>query len=247
MDIRSSRRARARALAYLIALAAPTAGHAATLAAFDFDGGGSTFTTDPATLDASVVSATLGDDAGRLGDLAGNPGRALSLSGFTGGNLLHLTLTAQPGFRFLLEHLAFDLRASASGPTGWELRHAGTTLASGGVTTAFKAQDVALTLLTDTATLVLDFAGLGASAATGTLRIDNLRVDGSLVPAPVPLPGSLFLFATPLLGLGLRELRERVAARYAAPANGHSRQPSTSGKYSPSMIGRGSSAAMMRA
>lgn len=243
MDIRVSGRVRALAFTTCLALQTALPAAAATLVSFAFEDAGGGFTTAPTTLAPGLTSATLGDDAGRIGDLAGTPGRALSLSGFTSGNQLHLTLAIADGLRPALDSLAFDVRASASGPTAWELRHAGATLASGDITSSFRAVDLPLALAGNAGPLVLDFIGLGASAATGTLRIDNLRLGGSLSPAPVPLPGSMFLFVTPLLGLTLRELR----VRHAAGGQDHSRQPSTSGKYRPSMMGRGSSAAMMRA
>ena len=141
--------------------------------------------------------------------------------------------------------MRFDLRASASGPTGWSLLHAGNLLASGAVSGSFKSFDIVLALSASGPELVLDLLGSGATAATGTLRLDNVLLEGQL--KPVPLPGSLFLFVTPLLGALLRRIRERVCQGTASSVTrGHSRQPSSKGKYRPSIIGRASMAAMMR-
>ena len=242
MDIRRFGRSRACLFASLCSLAAPAAVHASTLAAFSFDGPGTSFDASPGTLASGLASAVWRDDAGRLSDLAGNPGRALSVSGFTGTNVLHLVLNQSSTQTFELERLRFDIRASASGPSAWSVSHGGTTLASGAVTTSFRSFDVPLALTSSAHELVLDLHGIGASVITGTLRLDNVRLEGEL--RPVPLPGSIFLFATPLLGAVLARLRVRCAQLLAG--RGHSRQPSSSGKYSPSMIGRASRPAMMR-
>ena len=241
MDIRQSRRLRACLIASLCFVAVPATSHASTLAAFTFDTASGAFDASPGTLAPGLLSAVWRDDAGRLSDLAGNPGRALSASGFTGTNQLHLVLNQGGGQRFALERLLFDIRGSASGPNGWTLSHAGTPLAFGAVSSTFRSFDVALAVLSNARELVLDLGGSGATAITGTLRLDNVRLEGEL--QPVPLPGSFFLFATPLLGALLARLRGRCAQWLGA---GHSRQPSSNGKYSPSMMGRASRLAMMR-
>ena len=242
MDIRRFGRTRACLFTSLWVLAAPAAVPASTLTAFSFDGPGAGFDAGPGTLAPGLASAVWRDDAGRLGDLAGNPGRALSVSGFTGTNVLHLVLNQSGAQDFALERLHFDIRASASGPSSWSISHAGTTLASGAVTTSFRSFDVPLGLASSARELVLDLRGIGASAISGTLRLDNVRLEGQL--RPVPLPGSIFLFATPLLGVALARLRARCAQ--LRTGSGHSRQPSSNGKYSPSMIGRASRPAIMR-
>ena len=244
MDIRHSRRIRAFTFTTLCTLAAPAAVHASTLAAFTFDGPGGGFSSAASSLDTSLSSALWHDDANRLGDLAGNPGRALSVSGFTGTNALHLVLEQNGNGQFELERLHFDVRASASGPNAWSLSHAGTLLASGPLTGSFRGFDIALALVMSGPQLVLDLQGSGATAATGTLRLDNVVLDGQL--KAVPLPGSIFLFVTPLLGALLRGVRERFVQSTGSCTSGHSRQPSSSGKYRPSMSGRRSMLAMMR-
>lgn len=242
MDILHARRLRAGFLSCLCLAPMPAAVHASTLVAFSFDDAAGVFDAAPGTLAAGLASAAWSDDLGRLGDLAGNPGRALSASGFTGSNQLHLVIEQSGARRLALDLLHFDIRGSASGPNGWSLSHAGTTLASGAVTGSFHGFDIPLALVSDARELVLNLAGSGATAITGTLRLDNVRLEGEL--RPVPLPGSVFLFATPMLGALLARLRERCAQALDA---GHSRQPSSKGKYRPSMIGRASRPAMMRA
>lgn len=245
MDILHSRRIRAGLFSTLCLNALAGAAHADTLAAFSFDGANATFDTSPGTLAPGLISAVWRDDAGRLSNLTGNPGRALSVSGFTGTNQLHLVLEQSGGQRFALERLHFDIRGSASGPSAWSVSQAGTLLGSGAVTSTFRSFDIALDVLSDARELVLSLAGSGATAITGTLRLDNVRLDGELRPVPVPVPGSFFLFATPLLGAVLARLRQHWA-QGRGMVSGHSRQPSSNGKYRPSMTGRASRLAMMR-
>ena len=241
MDIRHSRRIRACLFSTLCLGAVPGAIQASTLVDFSFDGPNASFDAAPGTLAPGLSGAVWHDDLGRLSDLAGNPGRALSVSGFTGINKLHLVLEQSGGQRFTLERLHFEIRGSASGPNSWTLSQADTQLASGAITSSFRSFDIPLDVLSEAHELVLDLAGSGATAITGTLRIDNVRLEGTL--QPVPLPGSIFLFVTPLLGATLARLRQRYGQWFGAC---HSRQPSSSGKYRPSMMGRGSRLAMMR-
>lgn len=242
MDIRRSRRLGAIIASSLCLTSASAAVHASTVAAFSFDDANGVFDASPSLLAGGLAGATWQDDAGRLSDLAGNPGRALAASGFTGTNRLHLVLTQSGVGQLALSLLHFDIRGSASGPNAWTLSHGGDTLATGAITASFRGFDVPLSLVSEARELVLDLSGNGATAITGTLRLDNVRLEGEL--RPVPLPGSLFLIATPLLGALLARLRERCAQALGA---GHSRQPSSKGKYRPSMIGRPSRLAMMRA
>jgi hypothetical protein len=144
------------------------------------------------------------DDANRLTDLQGNPGRALAASGFTTGNRLHLTLAFAAALEFALERLELDVRASASGPQSFRLERAGTVLTQAALTSAFSHLDLTLNEHGRGDALMLDFIGIGATATSGTWRLDNVRLYGSL--SPVPLPGGAFLLVTPLVGLLLRGL-----------------------------------------
>ena len=178
---------------------------AATLLQFDFDDGSGNFEITPEFADAAIFGMLWSDDLGLLTDFAGNPGRALAASGFPDGNTLHLALNVQPGFAVRFERIRLDLRVSASGPDLWRITDAGTTLASGGVTTSFDTVDVAIALLPVQHTVTFNIETEGASSSAGTSRIDNLELIGSVVP--VALPAAFYLLATPLLGLSLQRIR----------------------------------------
>ena len=178
---------------------------ATTLVQFDFDDGSGGFEITPEFADAAISGTLWSDDLGLLTDFAGNTGRALATSGFPDGNALHLTVDLRQGFAVTLERIRLDLRVSASGPDLWHITAAGSTLASGAVSTSFDAFDVAIALLPVQQTLTLNLEADGASSSAGTLRIDNVVLIGSVVP--VALPAAFYLVATPLLGLGLRRIR----------------------------------------
>jgi len=211
MDIRLDGRARAAVL-FTLLLTATTA-HAAVLLDFDFEYPDGTFTLAPSLRADGIASAVWSDARGLIADFAGQPGRALATSGFTTGNVLMLAVTTAAGLHLAAETLGFDLRVSSSGPTAWRVESAGTLLGEGQATTKFERFAVDLRSLFPGAALTLVLGGSGATAASGTLRLDNVELYGSLqpVPVPVPLPGPLFLLVTPLLGLTLRAGNRRRA------------------------------------
>jgi hypothetical protein len=233
MEIRFNRRVRV-ALVICTLLSLGTDGAAgALLLRYDFDDLAGNFELVPEFADPAIATATWSDDFGTLTEFAGNPGRALATNGFTNGNALHLALSLQPGFTIALEGFRFDLRASPSGPTSWQLAVNGGTFASGVVTTAFETVDVALALAGPSPGFLIDIDGAGATSAAGTLRLDNVELTGSV--SAVTLPTGFYLFATPLIGIALNRIGARVrCGRGAAPAQGrskgHSRQASSKGK-----------------
>lgn len=174
---------------------------AAQLVTFDFDDPGGGFTAAPATLHPALVSATFSATQDELGDFAGNPGRALASAGFTAGNRIVLELAAQPGYTLQASRVTLDLRASASGPGNWLIELEGGAAHGGALGSGFDQVTVDFAALPALSTLRLAIGGSGASSASGTLRIDNLRLEGNVLAAPVPLPTALPLLASAMLGM----------------------------------------------
>lgn len=200
----------ARMLAALLTLTAATQAPAATLAAFDFEDAGGAFELEPEQLAAGIAAAAWTALSGAPSDFAGDPGRAIAVSGFTGGNALRLTLIAAPGRAITLDGLTFDARASASGPDTWTLGTAVGTLLAGPVGGSFGPAGGPLAAGPDPA-VVLEFGGTGASSSSGTLRLDNVVVSGAV--SAVSLPPAVMLAATPLAGWLLGRLR-RASGRW---------------------------------
>lgn len=181
---------------------------AATLVAFDFDEPGGVFAPQPDALDAAFLDARIELASGPLADVAGNPGRALVADGFVDGNRVELRANLRPGWRVRITRIGFDQRASASGPQTWTLSQGTSLLATGATSSAFGRVSEAVDFLLTGDALALAIGGSGASSARGTLRLDNVLVEGEA--QPVPLPAAAALAALPLLGLSR-------ARRHAAP------------------------------
>lgn len=222
--LKKTLRAYRRALTHSVLLAAlPLApGHAAVLAAFDFDGPGGTFEATPDAIHAELFSAEFSDLEGTLGDFAGVSGRALSATAFNDGNAIVLNLVSAPDRRIAVDRVRFALRVSASGPKTWQLAVGDDEAASGPTTTSFADFDIELPGLGSNGSLTLALSGLGATSSSGTLRLDDVSIEGTV--SAVPLPPPLLLAAVPLALLGAARRGGQGAG------HGHSRQPSTSGK-----------------
>lgn len=207
------RLARTLTASLLLALSGPS--RAAPLLTFDFDAPGGAFTSAPSFLAPGIATATWSTITGSPTDFGGDPGRAIAASGFTTGNALRLTLLAEPGHRIALDELAFDARASASGPDTWTAGPAGGTALAGPVGSSFAPAGGVLVTV-PAPSLVLEFGGTGASASSGTLRLDNVALGGTVTAVALP-PGAA-LIATPLAGWLLARVRRRLFSAPRAPS-----------------------------
>ena len=136
-------------------------------------------------------------------------GFALSTTSFHDGNRLLLTLAPAPGFDLRLSNIDFELRASSTGPTAWQVSLADSQVASGSTATSFKAEHIALNSAFFNGPLELALSASGAGSALGTLRLDNFKLYGILQPSvsAVPLPALGWMFGG--AALGLARLRRR--------------------------------------
>jgi hypothetical protein len=206
-------RARPCALTALLLCAIAAPADAAVLAVFDFDTAEGGFTAAPSLLHADLASAAFSTTLAPLSDFAGNPGRALATTGFTLGNRIVLDVIARPGHAVLATRLSFDARVSASGPQRWLVALDEAPPRSGPLTTAFTPVAIDFDAAAAASRIVISFAGEDASSASGTLRLDNLQLEGTLIASPVPLPAGL-----PALGCGtlaaavLRRRRKTIPA-----------------------------------
>ena len=215
-------RARATLLATLC-LCYPLSGPAVVIAALDFDDASGGFDTSLDSAFNDVTNLIFNDDLGRLTDYAGVSGRAFGTSGFTSGNLVHLTLLGDGDWLFTVERLLFDLRASAAGPKEWGIQVPGADFISGSLSTDFTSYVVPVSGASALSELTIDLLGTGASSVSGTLRLDNLIIEGqvSAVWHEVAEPGTLFVVLLLFAGLAAQQLpawRRRKQTTAGQPA-----------------------------
>ncbi|MGE0482528.1 MAG: hypothetical protein AB7Q81_00165 [Gammaproteobacteria bacterium] len=207
-------RARLCAIAALLLSVTALPAQAAVLAAFDFDAAEGGFTTAPSLLHADLASATFTATLAPLGDFAGNPGRALSSTGFTLGNRIELDVIARPGVAVQVTRLSFDARVSASGPLSWQVALGDALPQDGPLSTVFAPVTVDFVATPASPRIVIRIGGEGASSASGTLRLDNLHLEGEVLGSPVPLPAGL-----PAIGCGALAATVLRRRRKAIPAS----------------------------
>jgi hypothetical protein len=175
---------------------------AALVAHYDFEDAAGNFSNLAELLAPELSASAWADADNTLGSAAGNPGFALNARNFHDGNQFFVNLSPAAGFELSLTGISFDHRISATGPTDWELRLNGTPIASGITSTTFKSENITFESIASGDPLVLALYGSGAGGSTGTMRLDNVSISGTLSAAsPVPLPAAVWLFAPALFGL----------------------------------------------
>lgn len=205
----------ARLATACISLAVATAAPAATLISFDFESDEGAFTLAPDYVAAGIVGTEWSLASGSLTDYTGVTGFALGGRGFDPENAFTLTIDLAPQTAIRLDALQFSDRASASGPTALRVTLGTQTLMTAATSTEFLTRSITDINATYTDRLTLQFAGLAAGSGSGTWRLDDVALEGTLSVSSVPIPASIWLFAAPAVCLGGARLRQRVARQTA--------------------------------
>lgn len=192
-----------------IALAFATTAPAATLISFDFDTDAGEFTLAPDYIAAAIEGAEWSLESGNLTDYAGVSGLALGGRGFDPENAFTLTIDLAPQTVLQLDTIQFSDRASASGPTALRVTLGTQTLLTAPTSTDFLTRSITDVSATYTDRLILHFAGLDAGSASGTWRLDDVVLDGTISVSSVPIPAAIWLLAGPAVYLGGAHLRQR--------------------------------------
>ncbi|HSA16857.1 MAG TPA: autotransporter-associated beta strand repeat-containing protein [Kiritimatiellia bacterium] len=150
-----------------------------------------TFTTNADTVVAHVTAgAVLGGGVDAINQGTGNPGYCAVTSKFYQAyQYLDFTLTVESGYALTVTNLTFMDNRSSTGPTDWYFLYSGdsyaTALASGNhADTNWKTNSTALSLSSLEGAVTFRLHATNATGSTGSWRVDNLRLQGSLAPLP---------------------------------------------------------------
>ena len=145
----------------------------------------------PARMFLSIQSVSdMQVNGGTPDGAAGVAGAALSDNGWTGGdNYWEFTVAMLPGYLLDLQKIAFASRSTGTGPSAWALRSSqdgySAVLASGMLATNANWETITADLVSSESESPVTYRlyGSGASSGTGTWRIDNLALTGSVASA----------------------------------------------------------------
>lgn len=199
-------------LAALVSMLTVSTAEAAVIAHFDFEDAAGNFSNVAEQVAPQLSVSAWSDADGTLKSVSGNPssGFALTAKSFDDGNAYLLTLTPAAGFALDFTGIAFDHRISSTGPTAWQLQLNGVPFANGLTSTSFKTETINLSSAPGVNPLVVAIRGTGAGSSVGTLRLDNVTLNGNL--SAVPLPASIWLLGPALVGLVNRRRNLQLGA-----------------------------------
>lgn len=166
----------------------------AQLVTYDFDGD----TPAPSFEDGDVTASDFSRNVGAISYSTGNPGDAISGSGWSvSDRYWEFTVTANQGLVLDLTSLSFDYRSTATGPTSYQITINGGNLTSGSLSndSSFHALDLPISGYNSLSSAQLRIYASDASSGAGTLRLDNVTLNG-LAVTPVPEPSTWVLLIT---------------------------------------------------
>ena len=168
----------------------------AQVVTYTYDDGSGGGTTAPNQVDpnATASNTTYGPGTGSNSFFGGNPGQAIAANGFNSAGFdaddyFGLEVSPNSGFELDLSSLTFDTRRSSTGPPSLELRSSldnyASTVATGTASTSFPGTvsfDLSGAAFQDvTSAVTFRIYAFGASSGSGTLRLDNVTLNGDVV------------------------------------------------------------------
>ncbi|TDJ61474.1 MAG: hypothetical protein E2O36_06245 [Proteobacteria bacterium] len=191
-----------RSAVFLSALLCAKLAPASTLViGYDFEDALGIFENSPASAVAGIEALPWFDQHDSLTNFTGNPGRAIAARSFLDSNTLTLVVNVASGFRATLDGYSFDHLASSSGPATWALTINAVPIASGATPSSFATISGILSLDNITDQLTVELSGFDATSNSGTYRMDNFFLTGTVTPIPIVpaflLFGSALAFLIP--------------------------------------------------
>lgn len=187
---------------FLLTVAVNAHGQTPFTASWNFEGNSRAGNSSSGSVSASELGLT---NVNQSGFPNGVTGDAVSLSGWptgglSGGDYVEFSVTPQ-GYRFSVTSVTFDCNRSAEGPAQLAIRsnqdNFGSNIGTASIGTGFGNQNYGVSFNDLETEVKFRIYGHTAISSNGTLRLDNLRING--IVTLVPLPVELVLFKTQLL------------------------------------------------
>lgn len=137
------------------------------------------YTTAPSPVDAQLSNFSWTNTVGAFSNIGGNTGSSLSISNSSGTPSYTLTFDIAAGCELNLSGFSFWARRSNTGAQNWDLKVNGTSVGTGTVPTSGSViSGTCSMLLTGTVTITLELSG--GSSVTGSFRLDDFTLNGSV-------------------------------------------------------------------
>jgi hypothetical protein len=185
---------------------------------FENNAGGSSSNPNVSVSSLSPTGVTI------AGYPAGQTGDAISLQFWPTGALntneyVEVSVTPQ-NYRYSLSSISFSFNRSTDGPTQLAVRYSqdnfSNNLGTASVGSSFSSLNVPLFINDSENTIMFRIYGFAATTSPGTLRLDNLRINGTVAVVPLPVELTYFQGKTfdNQIELNWETAWERNAARF---------------------------------
>lgn len=199
------------------------------------------YTSAPNILDANLASSSWSNSTGNWTSFAGATGEAISLNNSSGTPSITLTFNVASGYQLSITQFDFWRRRSSTGAQNWSMSINGINVGSGTVPTSGSSIGLTNVLntvsnLTGTISVVISLSG---ASGTGTFRLDDFTLIGSVVANCVPATDPSGVIAvTPNCGTStLNYSLPSATAYWQVTANGMDTNFPTTSSYNVSTSG----------
>ncbi len=186
-------------------------------------GSGASDTQTAAVVDPNAAASNFVLSSGSITFPQGNPTSGDAISGIgwdatsptaIGAQWWEFTVTANAGYVLDLTSLTFDDKKSTYGPVNWSITVNGLAADSGNTHSSFSSttpmNTASLSAFQDLTTVDVMIYGFGATDSRGTWRLDNVALNGSVIPVP-SVPDSIPCLAGLGCALGLLAVFRRTS------------------------------------
>ncbi len=142
------------------------------------------YNVNPAVFQSNLSASSWANSTSAWTSYAGSTGEAIALSNSAGTASITLTFTVAAGYKINITSFDFWRQRSTTGAQNWSMTINGITTGSGTIPTSGAAIGTTLVAnpvnnLAGTITIVISLSG---ASATGTFRLDDFTLNGTVIP-----------------------------------------------------------------